>query len=69
MTAMRDTEAKTAFQIFRNGLGRWCARRADGLVSGTFFNREAALLFARRECRDRAALRLTFPGLGDGERR
>jgi len=55
--------AKTAFQIFRNGLGRWCARRADGLVCGTFFNRDAALCFARRECRGRVTL--TFPGLGE----
>ncbi|MEJ0040738.1 MAG: hypothetical protein WDM81_00260 [Rhizomicrobium sp.] len=57
---------ETVFQIFRNRVGRWCARRADGLVSGTFFHREAALRFARRECRDVGALRLTFSGPFDG---
>ncbi len=65
---MRDqagSGVKTVFQIFRTRIGRWCARRADGLVSGTFFDREAALRFARRECRDSRALELTFAA--DGE--
>ncbi|MEI9990620.1 MAG: hypothetical protein WDM86_11330 [Rhizomicrobium sp.] len=58
---------ETVFQIFRNRIGRWCARRADGMVCGTFFQREAALRFARRECRGGGALRLTFSGPYDGE--
>ncbi|MEJ0027888.1 MAG: hypothetical protein WDN01_17830 [Rhizomicrobium sp.] len=58
---------ETVFRIFRNRIGRWCARRADGLVSGTFFQRDAALRFARRECRDARALRLTFSGPFDGD--
>jgi hypothetical protein len=40
------------FSIFPNSLGQWCARRADGLVGGTFLRRDAAIQFARRECRD-----------------
>jgi hypothetical protein len=47
------------FAIFRNSVGLWCARRADGLVGGTFLQRDDAVRFARRECRgfcrDRAA--------------
>ena len=47
-----------AFELFRNRIGRWCARRVDGLVFGTFFERAAAIHFARRECRDAKSLRL-----------
>ncbi|MEJ1968229.1 MAG: hypothetical protein WDN03_06255 [Rhizomicrobium sp.] len=48
----------TRFAIFRDRIGHWCARRADGMVFGTFLEREAAIRFARRECRDPAALTL-----------
>ena len=37
------------FEIFRDPIGHWCARRSDGKVCGTFFEREAAVRFARRE--------------------
>ena len=50
--------ATTVFEIFRNRIGRWCARRADGLVCGIFFERTAAVHFARRECRDPSSLKL-----------
>jgi hypothetical protein len=37
------------FSVFRDLKGRWCARRADGLVGGLFREKEAALRFVRRE--------------------
>ena len=37
------------FRIYRDQAGRWCARKGDGLVAGTFFDHEAALRFAKRE--------------------
>jgi hypothetical protein len=58
MTVSAQSSSANAFEIFRNPLGRWCARRADGLVFGTFFERTDALVFARRECRDAKRLRL-----------
>jgi hypothetical protein len=39
-----------AFEIFRDRVGHWCARRTDGKVGGTFLERDGALRFARREC-------------------
>jgi len=48
----RTVEPSAAFEIFRDPSGRWCARRADGLVGGTFLDRRDAILFARRECCD-----------------
>jgi len=42
--------AKMTFEIFRDHIGHWCARRIDGKVCGTFFERDAAVRFARREC-------------------
>ena len=39
------------FEVFRDQIGHWCARRTDGKVCGTFFEREAAVRFARRESR------------------
>src|ERR1700679_1812740 len=43
------SDPRTAFEIFRDQVGRWCARRADGLVFGTFVGRMSAIRFARRE--------------------
>jgi len=40
---------RTTFEIFCDQCGHWCARRRDGLVFGTFFEREPAMRFARRE--------------------
>jgi hypothetical protein len=59
------SDPRTVFEIFRDQIGRWCARRADGLVFGTFAERASAIQFAQRECRDAKALRLivaTPPG-------
>jgi hypothetical protein len=50
----------TVFEIFRDRIGHWCARRADGLVFGTFLEKASAVRFARRECRDSAMLRLVM---------
>ena len=47
---------KISFEIFRDQIGHWCARRTDGMVCGTFFERDAAVRFARRECRDESLL-------------
>jgi hypothetical protein len=58
---LAPSDSTTAFELFRNRIGRWCARRVDGLVFGTFFEREAAIHFARRECRDAKSLRLIDP--------
>ncbi len=40
---------RKTFEVFRDSIGHWCARRRDGLVNGTFFEREAALRFVRHE--------------------
>ena len=40
---------RRTFEVFRDSVGHWCARRQDGLVNGTFFEREAALRFVRHE--------------------
>jgi len=51
-----SSDTRKTFEIFRNRIGRWCVRRADGLVFGTFFEKEAAVHFARRECSDATLL-------------
>jgi hypothetical protein len=56
---------KVTFEIFRDRIGHWCARRGDGKVCGTFFERDAALRFARRECRDETLLVLVLRSVGD----
>ena len=53
-------DSRTVFEIFRDRIGHWCAQRKDGLVFGTFVEREAAVRFARRECRDVRLLRLVY---------
>jgi hypothetical protein len=58
MAVQTQAHCANAFEIFRDPLGRWCARRTDGLVFGTFFERMDAIGFARRECRDARRLRL-----------
>ena len=40
---------KFVFRIFPDERGRWCARTDDGLMGGTFVDRDSALRFARRE--------------------
>ena len=44
-------DPKNTFAIFPDGGGHWCARRFDGLVNGTFVDRDAAIRFVRREAR------------------
>jgi len=56
--AQAPPDSITAFELFRNRIGRWCACRVDGLVFGTFFEREAAIHFACRKCRNAKLLRL-----------
>jgi hypothetical protein len=55
---IRSFAQPSTFEIFRDRIGHWCARRADGMVFGTFFEREAAIKFARRESHDGASPRL-----------
>jgi hypothetical protein len=38
-----------AFRVFENEQGRWCVASDDGMTGGTFFDRAAAIHFARRE--------------------
>ena len=45
----RDACAQASFRIFPDGRGHWCACKDDGMVSGVFFNRDAAIRFARHE--------------------
>jgi len=42
-------QAHATFQVFSDGRGHWCARKSDDMIAGTFFNRAAALRFARDE--------------------
>jgi hypothetical protein len=49
-------QRKTIFRIFQDERGRWCARSDDGMTGGTFFVREAALRFVRRETTGMPAL-------------
>jgi hypothetical protein len=49
--AVSSEEIRHAFKIYRHTSGRWCAQRSDGLVSGLFFLREAAIRFADFESR------------------
>jgi hypothetical protein len=59
--ARRDPSA--IFEIFQNQLGRWYAKRADGMVLGIFFKREDAVRFARRECEGTAPPLLIVKGI------
>jgi hypothetical protein len=54
------------FEVFPDAIGRWCARRIDGLVCGTFLERDGALRFARAECLNGACghKRTRGPGCG-----
>ncbi len=40
---------RAVFSVFENSDGRWCAERQDGMTGGIFFDRDAAIRFARRE--------------------
>lgn len=45
----RDAHAQESFRIFSDGRGHWCAHKNDGMVAGTFVNRDAAIRFVRKE--------------------
>ena len=63
------SQRKTVFRIFQDARGRWCAATDDGMTGGTFFAREAALRFVRRETTGTPALVLhiapEMAGLGN----
>jgi hypothetical protein len=40
---------RSVFRITRFRNGRWIATSGDGMIGGTFFDRDAAIRFARRE--------------------
>jgi hypothetical protein len=48
-TPQSTLQRKTIFRVFQDECGRWSARSDDGMTGGTFFAREAALRFVRRE--------------------
>ncbi len=50
------------FRIFPDRDGHWRSLRADGLVAGTFFTREAAIRFAKDEGLGIPGLRLVIAG-------
>jgi len=52
---LRDTRGQESFCIFPDGRGHWYVYKNDGLVAGIFFNRDAALRFARDETTDQPA--------------
>jgi hypothetical protein len=45
----RIPQARAIFRIEQQASGRWCVNSADGMTGGTFFERDAAIRFARRE--------------------
>jgi hypothetical protein len=45
----RRSQARTIFRIQQQASGRWRVNSADGMTGGTFFERDAAIRFARRE--------------------
>jgi hypothetical protein len=59
-TPLRAKIPRTIFQISCDQTGRWHAVRSDRLVGGTFFERDAAMRFARRETRPGTMLLLVM---------
>ncbi len=39
----------TVFRLFQDEHSHWCVRTDDSMTGGTFFTREGALRFVRRE--------------------
>jgi len=54
--ALGSSYPQTIFEISCDRFGYWYARRSDGLVVGHFTERNAAIKFAKRECRGLALL-------------
>ena len=52
MSSRDQLDPKTVFEISRNPMGRWCVRRADGLVFGIFREHAGAIYFVHHECRN-----------------
>jgi hypothetical protein len=59
-------QRRIVFRIFQDARGCWCARSDDGMTGGTFFAREAALRFVRRETIGLSALVLHIAPAMDG---
>ncbi|HZB92993.1 MAG TPA: hypothetical protein VE397_16210 [Stellaceae bacterium] len=57
---------RIVFRIFQDDRGHWCAESDDGMTGGTFFEREAALRFVRRETTGVPALVLLIAPETDG---
>jgi hypothetical protein len=57
---------KIVFRIFQDERGHWRAESDDGMTGGTFFAREAALRFVRRETTGLPALVLHIAPEMDG---
>src|SRR5882757_5328154 len=60
----RGVSAPESFRIFPDGHGHWCARKRNGMVAGTFFNRDDAIRLRAMKasigrCRSRASFELT----------
>ncbi len=60
METLRAKTPRTIFHLSCDQTGRWHAIRSDHLVGGTFFEREAAMRFARRETRPGTILLLVM---------
>jgi hypothetical protein len=61
-----SSKRKIVFRIFQNERGRWRAESDDGMTGGTFFEREAAVRFVRRETTGMPALVLHIAPEMDG---
>jgi hypothetical protein len=64
--APTSSPRKIVFRIFQDEHGRWRAESDDGMTGGTFFAREAALRFVRRETTGLPALVLHIAPQMDG---
>ncbi len=40
---------KAIYRVRQNANGHWCVSSTDGMTGGTFFDRDSAIRFARRE--------------------
>ncbi len=40
---------RAIYRVRRDANGHWCASSTDGMTGGTFFDRDSAIRFARRE--------------------
>jgi hypothetical protein len=60
------SQARMIFHIGQQASGGWCVNSADGMVGGIFFERDAAIRFARRESVGIPVLVLIEPALPRG---